>query len=215
MLHTDAALKDIPVEAVLGALGETLAVSGKVTAVVKEAEIVLSTGAAGSLSGQGDWELTDGFYKLPETSMAKLMKAKTMTYLIKKFPDLMEKGLPITHAGAHWQAKDGMILVNDGFVVSTDMKAGWVGKLDAARQGLDGFIRLDIREKNPQLARLVPHRYHTQPAFGHYKAPGRNGPYALFQSPKSPPPPNPSSAKPFTSSVVIPEGRHPGSISYS
>ena len=68
---------------------------------------------------------------------------------------------------AHWQAKDGMVTVDDGFLVGQrDMKAGWAGKLDAARKGMDGYVRVQIREKDPALAKMIPLKYHTQPAYG-------------------------------------------------
>ena len=90
-----------------------------------------------------------------------------MAYVKNKFKDLDKTGFPIKKWSAHWQAKNGNLSVDDGSLVSTDIKAGWVGKLDAVRQGLDGYLRLEIHEKDPKLARLFPAKYKSQPAYGH------------------------------------------------
>ena len=77
-----------------------------------------------------------------------------------------EKGIPITKLSAHGSAKNGIATVNDGFLMSTDIKAAWVGKLDLAREGLDGYLRLQIHEKDPAKLRLIPEKYHTEAAYG-------------------------------------------------
>jgi len=164
--HFEAALKDVPASALWSALGESIPLDGKVTAEAKDVELVLSTHTASTMKGVGYWELKEGHYRVPELSLKKLAKAKTMAYVRKKFPDLQTTGLPVARLSGHWQAKDGIITVDDGLLVSTDLKAGWVGKLDAVRQGLDGYVRLQIGEKDPKLKSLIPERYRSQPAIG-------------------------------------------------
>ncbi len=166
LLHAEIAMRDVPAEAVLNLAGEKILLDGKMTVVLKNFEVVLSSATASTFKGDGYGELKDGHYRLPEFSVQKLAKAKTMAYVKKKFPDLSNKGMPITKMSAHWKAKGGAISVDDGFLASTDIKASWVGKLDAVRQGLDGYLRLQIREKDPKLSRLIPSKYQSQPAFG-------------------------------------------------
>ncbi len=89
-----------------------------------------------------------------------------MAYLKKKFPDLEQNGIPVTKLSAHWQAKEGKVTISDGFFMSSDIKAGAVVSLDVPRQGIDGYVRLQLREKDPKLSRLIPTKYHAQSAFG-------------------------------------------------
>ena len=79
-------------------MGETIPLEGKVTSMAKDVELMLSTRTLSSLKGQGAFELKDGHYKLPDISIKKLAKAKTMGYLKKKFPDLETAGFPVTNA---------------------------------------------------------------------------------------------------------------------
>jgi len=162
----EGAVKDFPIQVFSAVVGEDLAMSGQVTGVCKDLKVSLSSGTAAVQNGQGYWELKSGAYKVPTSSIQRLARAKTMLYIKNKFPDLETQGLPITRLSAHWQAKDGLITVEDGLLVSTDLKAGWVGKIDVARKGLDATIRLEIHEKDPKLASLIPHRYRAQPAYG-------------------------------------------------
>ncbi len=162
----DVALKDIPAEAVLSAVGENIPLSGKVTGLAKNFELQISSRTSSTLKGEGVIELKDGHYKVPDITLKKLAKAKTMPYLKKKFPYLEQNGIPVTKLSAHWQAKEGKLSVIDGLLVSTDIKAGWVGTLDIPRQGLDGYLRLQIHEKDQSLAHLIPVKYQSQPAYG-------------------------------------------------
>ncbi len=162
----DIAVKDIPAQAIWNVTGQSLAMDGKVTGISKDFQVTFSTHALSTVKGQGYWELKDGHYKLPDTTIQKLAKAKTMMYTQKKIPDLEISGLPLSTLSAHWQAQDGIITVSDGFLASTDVKASWVGKLDAARQGLDGYVRVKIREKDPKLSRLLPPKYRSEAAHG-------------------------------------------------
>lgn len=166
VLHLDGAAKDIPSEALWALTNENLALSGKVTALAKDFELATSTGMVRLVNGDGYWELKDGAYSVPAVSQQKLAKAKTMPYIQKKFPDLATKGLPVNKVSAHWRVKEGLLVIDDGAFASTDMKAGWAAKIDFARQGLDGYIRLQLHEKDPKLTRLIPDRYRSQPLFG-------------------------------------------------
>jgi hypothetical protein len=100
--------------------------------------------------------------------MKKLSRAKTLPYIRKKFPDFEIKGLPVTRASFRWRAKENLVTVDDGSFAVGALKGSWSGKLDAARQGVDAFVRLDIREKDSALLALVPPRYQTQPLFGRW-----------------------------------------------
>ncbi len=166
LVHAEIAMRDVPAEALLDLAGEKIPLDGKATLVVKGFEALLSSTTLSTVNGEGYFELKDGHYRLPEASVKKLAKAKTMAYIKQKFPDLEQKGIPVAKLSAHWKAKSGMLSTDDGLLVSTDMKAGWVGKIDLAREGMDGYLRLEIHEKDPKKLRLIPVRYHDQPAYG-------------------------------------------------
>ena len=166
LARVDGAAKDVPAEAFWAATGQNLPLSGSVTLVAKEVQLALSSGAAAILAGQGYWELKDGRYAIPPESLKRLARAKTMSYINKKFPNLPADGIPIQRLSAHWQVKDGLIAIDDGLLVSTDLKAGWVGKIDSVRRGIDATIRLQMRERDPKLLALIPEPYRSQPAFG-------------------------------------------------
>jgi hypothetical protein len=183
VVHAELAAKDVPAAALFDALGEKIPLDGKVTMVVKGFEAVLSSAAAGTLAGEGSIELKDGSYILPDSAVKRLAKAKTMAYFKQKFPDFAQKGIPITKLSAHWKAKNGIASVDDGRLVSTDIKAAWVGKLDLAREGLDGTLRLQIHEKDPKKLRLIPEKYQGAPAYGRLQ--GTWGEWSLKASPES------------------------------
>jgi len=166
LARVDGAAKDVPAEAFWAWTGQDLPLSGNVTLMAKDVQLALSSGTAVLQAGQGYWELKDGYYAIPPASLNRLMRAKTMAYFKKKFPDLQTTGIPIQRLSGHWQAKDGLITADDGLLVSTDIKAGWTGRIDSARRGMDATIRLQIHERNPKLLALIPERYKTQPAFG-------------------------------------------------
>jgi hypothetical protein len=165
-VHADIAMRDVPAETVLDITGEKIPLDGKFTTVIKGFETQLSSSALSTVSGEGYFEFTNGQYRLPESSVKRLTKAKTMAYIKSKFPDLDQKGLPVTKLAAHWKAKGGIVSADDGLFVSTDMKAGWVGKVDLAKEGVDGYLRIQIHEKDPKKLRLFPVKYHDQPAYG-------------------------------------------------
>ena len=166
LAHADIATQDVPAAAILNLAGSKIPLDGKVTLVVKGFEAVLSSATMSSIKGNGYGVLKDGHYHLPEVTVKKLAKAKTMAYIKVKFPDLAEKGIPLERISAHWNAKNGIATVDDSLFISTDIKAGWVGKLDLAREGLDGYLRLQIHEKDPAKLRLIPAKYHGEPAYG-------------------------------------------------
>jgi hypothetical protein len=163
------AAKDVPVEAFRAIAGESLALSGKVTGLAKDLQLILSSGTIVLQSGQGYWELKDGRYGIPPASMQRLARAKTMAYINKKFPDLETSGFPIARLSAHWQIKNSLITINDGLLVASNIRASWAGKIDSAREGIDATIRLEIHEKDPKLLSLIPFRYRTGPAFGRFQ----------------------------------------------
>jgi hypothetical protein len=164
--RVDGAAKEVPAQAFWAATGQDVPLSGTVTFLAKEVQLALSSGTATVLSGQGYWEVKEGRYAVPPTSLNRLARAKTMAYIKKKFPDLQNAGLAIQRLSAHWQVKDGLITTEDGLLVSTNLKAGWTGKIDSMRKGVDATIRLEIHETDPKLVSLIPLRYRTQPAFG-------------------------------------------------
>ena len=158
--------KDVPVQGFLAAAGEDLALSGQVTFIAKDVQIALFSGTTALQAGQGYAELKGGHYLIPQVSLKRLSRAKSMTYFKKKFPDLEISGIPISRMSAHWRVKDGLITAEDGLLTSTDIKTSWAGKIDSVRRGVDVTLRLEIHERNPKLRSLVPPRYQGQPAFG-------------------------------------------------
>ncbi len=165
-LQMDAAVSAIPVEALYGLIGENIAATGKVTGITKGFQMVFSTRTSSTAQGMGYLEVKDGHYRPPETSIKWLSKAKTMGYIRKKYPDFLVSGLPFSRLSAHWQAKNGTLTADNGLLVTPTIKAGWVGHINLARQGMDGFVRLNIQEKDPKLKALIPVKYDQQPAFG-------------------------------------------------
>lgn len=165
-LHLEAAASAVPAEALLTLTATDMPLSGKLTGITKNLEVILSSQTSSTVSGFGYTEITSGQYKFPETSIQKLSKAKTTRYIKTKYPDLASTGVPFDKMSAHWTAKDGKITVDDGFLTSSSGKAGWTGSLDIARQGLDGFLRIDFKEKDAKLKALLPTKYLSQPAYG-------------------------------------------------
>jgi hypothetical protein len=165
-VQLEGAVSGVPVEALLVLAGENLPISGKATGITKSLEVVLSSQAVTTLKGEGVLEIVEGSYRVPENSIKKLQKAKTTDYLKKKFPDIASAGLPFSKISAHWQAQKGIVTIDNGVFNDSGFKAGWAGTLDLARKGMDGYLRIDFRETNPALKKLIPLKYHTQPAFG-------------------------------------------------
>ena len=166
VLHAEVAVKDVPAGAICDLVGMKVSLDGKVTMLIKGFDAVLSSGTAGSVAGEGSVELKEGHYRLPEASVKRLSKAKTMGYIKQKFPEFADKGILIAKLTGQWRAKNGIASVDNGRLVSTDLKAGWVGKIDFAKEGLDGFLRFQISEKDPKKRRLLPAKYLTQPGYG-------------------------------------------------
>lgn len=165
-VHLDAAVSAVPAEALLVLMGIDLPVTGKVTGITKNLDVVLSSQTSSTLTGMGYAEVSEGHYKLPDASIKKLAKAKTTRYIQKKYPDLTSAGFPFVKASAHWQAKGGRLILDDAMFASATLKAGWVGSLDLAREGMDGFARIDFHEKDAKLKSLIPAKYLSTPAFG-------------------------------------------------
>jgi hypothetical protein len=166
LVRVNGVVKNVPAPAILSSLGVNLSLAGSVTGVAKNVEMVGSSRSGSTLNGEGSLDLDSGLYRVPESSFGKLHKARLMKYVQKKYPDLVTKGLVITRLHIAGQAKNGMIFVDDVSLVSNDLRAAFAGKLDVARRGLDGFVRLQIREKDPKKLSLIPVKYRTAPAFG-------------------------------------------------
>jgi hypothetical protein len=165
----EGAAKDVPVEAFRAIAGGSLSLSGQVTGVTQNLQLTLSSGTPILQSGEGYFQITNGHYGIPDDSMKRLSRAKTMAYINKKFLDLQTSGFPITRLSAHWQIKDSLITINDGLLLSNNIKVGWAGKIDSSKEGIDATIRLEIHEKDPKLLSLIPFRYHAAPAFGRFQ----------------------------------------------
>lgn len=164
--HLEGAVSGVPVEALLAFSGTELGVTGKATGITKSFDVTFSSMTSSTVNGSGYLEIVDGRYRLPETSMKKVAKAKTTAYFHKKFPELDQVGVPLTKASAHWHVRSGQVTIDDGRVHVGSLKAGWVGSLDLPRQGFDGFLRMDFGEKDLKLKALLPAKYHAQPAYG-------------------------------------------------
>src|SRR5207302_1890989 len=94
VLHAELAAKDIPAGAVLELLGVQVPLEGKVTMIAKGFTAVFSSATASTIAAEGSVEFKDGAYILPESTVKRLAKAKTMGYIKQKFPDLAQKGVP-------------------------------------------------------------------------------------------------------------------------
>jgi hypothetical protein len=174
LMHLSGAVQDLPLADVASALGDTFFVDGKLTGISRF-EVAYASHPWSSLTGQGSVDIQSGRLHLPDTTLKNLARAKTMAYLKAKFPTLVTEGIPFSHLRAHWGAANGAFAIHDGFFDAGDVKAGWAGRLDGARRGVDIFTRLQIRETNPDLRSKIPGHYlygpsgheAIQPIYGH------------------------------------------------
>lgn len=166
----DTAFKGVDVKIAEPALWGTHRWEGKATGIA-HFQVALSSRPWESLDGQGYVEMNEGLYRCPDSLAKNLSKAHTMTYLQKKYPGFMATGLPFNKVAGHWTAKKGQLFIDDGHVDLGDVKFGIVGKIDAARHGLDAFIRMQIREKDAKLRKEISSLYlyngQVQPINGH------------------------------------------------
>jgi hypothetical protein len=122
-------------------------------------ELPLASAAWANVSGQGAIDIKDGRYYWPEASARSLAKAKTMRYFQKKYPGFMTSGLGFSRARTRWQIRRGIFNFEDAFVNLGDAQVALAGRYDAARQGLDAFIRVQIQERNADLLKELPPSY--------------------------------------------------------
>jgi hypothetical protein len=159
VLTAEAAAKDVDVAVLERAFTGGSSWSGRLTGIATSLSVALSSPTWTTLQGDGSLEIKSGAYKWPESLTRSLTKAKTMRYFQKKYPELAEKGLPFESVAGRWSAKDGMVTITNGSLRSKDLSAGLVGRFDAMKQGMDGFVRLQLRETNPALLKEIPEKY--------------------------------------------------------
>ena len=157
-LALSVALKDVSAESIANITGESLPVDGKLT-TVSHLEFPVAAHPLGTFSGEGTVVVRDGHFHFPEASVKSLEKAKTKKYLSAKYPGWAESGLPLSQLRLHYLAKQGNIQIDEGSLVSGDLRAALVGKIDGAHEAMDAYTRLQIREKNPELLKELPAHY--------------------------------------------------------
>lgn len=158
ILALKGAVQDMPLEALAFVTGG-LKLDGKLTGIVTDFAISLSSRAWESVNGRGFVQVKAGNLRVPASTMKGLAKARTLAYMRRKYKNFETQGLPFVRCEARWQAKDGFFITDDGWCVGTDLKAAWVGKLDALRRGIDVYARFQLEEKSPHLLKLISGRY--------------------------------------------------------
>jgi hypothetical protein len=122
-------------------------------------DLQLSSAPWSSLNDSGALEVKDGKYLLPGASLKSLAKAKTMKYLMKKYPNFDVDGLPLLKARVQWQLKRGLLTFDDAFANLGDIQVAGVGSYDTMRDGVDATLRVQVHEKNPALIKELPSGY--------------------------------------------------------
>jgi hypothetical protein len=172
--HVSGAFQNAPVALFASGMESLSSMEGKVTGITRF-QLTLSTEPWSSFSGQGSIEIKDGRYMFPQNSLKSLARAHTTKYLDRKFPDFETKGLAFQKFRTHWMAEKGMVSFSDAMIDAGDVKASLAGKLDGARHGMDGYIRLQIHESSHDLIKEIPPHYvygapnheSIQPIYGH------------------------------------------------
>jgi hypothetical protein len=154
----DLALDNVRIQAIQSAFWGTAPLEGLATGLT-HFEATFSSHPWSSVHGDGALNIKDGKYYLPDVSTRALAKAKTMRYLQKKYPGFLGGGLPYTQAKAKWQIHRGTLFLEEAFSDLGDMRIAATGTYDTARRGLDAFVRVQIREKNPALLKELPPNY--------------------------------------------------------
>jgi hypothetical protein len=156
--HVDMALRGANVQQLQRAMWGSAPLDGVATGLA-QIELVLSSAPWSSLTGHGSLDLKEGKYVWPEASGKSLAKAKTMKYLQKKYPNFLHDGLSFRKAAARWRARQGMVSFDDARINLGDIQVGVVGSYDAARRGLDAYVRVQINERKPELIKELPLAY--------------------------------------------------------
>jgi hypothetical protein len=168
--RVDLAIQNVKVQALESVLWGSAPLEGTSTGLT-HLDVALSSNPWNSLVGQGALEVKDGRYLWPKASTDALSKAHMMRYLLKKYPDFAQSGMPLTKMSIHWQARNGVFNLDNGFCNLGDIQAGLVGKYDAARQGIDAYVRVQVHEHDKDLLKEIPPSYLTgsviQPMHGH------------------------------------------------
>jgi hypothetical protein len=171
-----AALQNVPVgslKPILGSLGE--GVDGKLTGVVSSFEAPMSSAAWSSAHGAFTLELANGSYRFPDSTLQTLKKVKTARYLRKKFPEFDDKGFPFSLLRVEGSIDHGGLTLHKAGLVSGDVRAAAVGRLEPVARSFDLWLQLQIHEILPSLRKELPERYvfgepgqeKIQPIFGH------------------------------------------------
>ena len=171
--------------------------SGTVTFLAKDVQLSFSSGTPRSCLAGGLLGIEEtAAYAIPANSLNRLGRAKTMAYIKKKFPDLQTSGIPLLRLSAHWQVKDGLITIDDGLLASTDIKAGWAGKIDPCGRGSTPRFGCKFTKRIQSSSPLSRNAIKPCRLSGASRDCGRNGPCARSAPAKFLPPCSPSSAEP-------------------
>ncbi len=122
-------------------------------------QMALSSQPWSDFQGEGDVTVESGHYRIPETTLAKLGRVHTFTYIQAKYPNVSTDGVPFTRLHLHGKATHGIITVTEGLFDTGDVRAAIAGSFDAARRGMDGYFRLKIHEPNQSLLHKIPGHY--------------------------------------------------------
>jgi hypothetical protein len=151
-------LQEVPVADLSAAMGQPFLFDGKITAVARF-EVAVASLPWNTLSGHAEATVREGRFRFPAATLKALARAHTAAYMKSKFPGFEEKGLPFRRLRVVAQAANGTLTVSSALLDAGSAKAAFAGKLDAARHGIDGYTRLQVRETNPELLKLLPGHY--------------------------------------------------------
>ncbi len=157
-LHVDLAFQGLPLQPVETVLWGNAPLEGTATGAVR-LTVAMSSGSWNAMNGQGALEIQNGRYLLPNSSMQKLSKARTLRYLLKKYPGFLQGGMPFKNASVHWKIRQGVSTFEDAFCNLGDIRVALAGFYDAERRGLDAYMRVLIQEQNPKLLKELPATY--------------------------------------------------------
>ena len=155
-----AALQNVPVASLkplLGSLSDGL--NGKLTGVVSNFELPVSSTAWEKVRAEFVFEITEGSYRFPDSTLQALKKVKTAHYLHKKFPEVDDKGFPFAKLRLQGVLEHGGITLQEAGLVSGDVRAAATGRLENRAHSLDFWLELQIHEALPHLRKELPERY--------------------------------------------------------
>jgi len=167
------ALKEVPAQVLPDVHGFGGTLTGALSGLANF-ELIVSTQIHRDVYGTGTAEIHRGQYRFPAETIAAVKKAKTLAYFRKKYPDFENQGFAFNKLRIGAQASGQQLKLQEAWVEAGDVRVRLAGTFDTARSGMDLWSRLDLREKNAALRKLIPGRYISgaagkdaiQPIFG-------------------------------------------------